>query len=99
MSSRLAREQVVAVAALANLELDSSEIELFSRQLGDILAYADEIRLVDTTGVAPTASTVTRHASDRADEVQPCLNRDEVLAGAPEADSVTGFFTVPRVVG
>ena len=99
MPTRLAREQVVAVAALANLELDPSEIELFARQLGDILAYADEIRPVDTTGVPPTASTVTRHVSDRADEVQPCLDRAEALAGAPEAELDAGFFTVPRVVG
>jgi aspartyl-tRNA(Asn)/glutamyl-tRNA(Gln) amidotransferase subunit C len=99
MLSRLTREQVVAVAALANLELDSSEIELFAQQLGDILAYADEIRQVNTTGVPPTASAVTRHASDRADEVRPSLDRDEALAGAPDAEIAGGFFTVPRVVG
>jgi aspartyl-tRNA(Asn)/glutamyl-tRNA(Gln) amidotransferase subunit C len=99
MPSRLAPEQVVAVAALANLELDSAEIELFTRQLGDILAYADEIGQVDTTGVPPTASTLARHASDRADEVTPCLDRNDALAGAPDAEMAGGFFTVPRVVG
>jgi Asp-tRNA(Asn)/Glu-tRNA(Gln) amidotransferase C subunit len=38
------RAEVEAIAALANLELDENEIELFARQLGDILAYADEVR-------------------------------------------------------
>ena len=53
------REQVMAMAALANLELEPAEIELFARQLGDILAYADEVQQVDTTGVPPTASAHT----------------------------------------
>ena len=50
---------MAAIAALANLELDPSEIELFARQLGDILAYADEVQQIDTTGVPPTTSVVT----------------------------------------
>jgi aspartyl-tRNA(Asn)/glutamyl-tRNA(Gln) amidotransferase subunit C len=99
MPPGLTRDQVAAVAALANLELDSSELELFARQLGDILAYADEVQRIDTTGVPPTASVVTRHASDRADEVRPCLDRAEALDGAPDAALETGFFKVPRVIG
>ena len=99
MSSGFTREQVAAVAALANLELDPSEIDLFARQLGDILAYADEVQRVDTTGVPPTASIVTRHPSDRPDEVRAMLDRDEVLANAPDPASDEGFFKVPRVLG
>ena len=36
------KEQVLAVAALANLELEPAEVELFARQLGDVLANAPE---------------------------------------------------------
>ena len=50
------RDEVAAIAALANLELDDDELDLFARQLGDILAYADEVQQIDTTGVPPTAS-------------------------------------------
>ena len=92
------RAQVAAIAALAHLELEASELDLFARQLGDILAYADEVQRIDTTGVAPTASVVTRHASDRADEVTPSLDRDEALANAPDATLVAGLFKVPRVI-
>ena len=99
MSSGFTRDQVAAVAALANLELDPSEIDLFARQLGDILAYADEVQRVDTTGVPPTASIVTRHPSDRPDEVSAMLDRDEVLANAPDPAPDAGFFKVPRVLG
>lgn len=101
-----AREQVAAVAALANLDLDPSETDLLARQLGDILAYADEVRQIDTTGVPPTASVVmqplspagTRDAADRADETRPSLDRDEALANAPDPAVEAGFFRVPRVI-
>jgi aspartyl-tRNA(Asn)/glutamyl-tRNA(Gln) amidotransferase subunit C len=99
MPSGFTREQVAAVAALANLELDPAEVDLFARQLGDILAYADEVQQVDTTGVPPTAIIVTRHSSDRPDEVRAMLDRDEALANAPDPEHRTGFFKVPRVLG
>ena len=98
MSSALTREDVAKIAVLANLELDATEIDLLARQLGDILAYADEVQQIDTTGVPPTSSIVTRHAADRADEVRPSLDRDEALANAPDAAVDAGFFRVPRVM-
>jgi aspartyl-tRNA(Asn)/glutamyl-tRNA(Gln) amidotransferase subunit C len=102
MPAELTRDDVLQIAALANLDLDPSEIDLFARQLGDILAYADEVRGVDTTDVPPTAGVVARHASDRADEVRPCLDITDTLANAPDADHSRlegGFFKVPRVIG
>ena len=54
MSTEFSKAQVEAVAALANLELDPAEIELFARQLGDVLTHAEELKQIDTTGVSPT---------------------------------------------
>jgi len=102
MPSGFTPEQVAAIAALAHLELDPDEADLFTRQLGDILAYADAVQGVDTTGVPPTASVVTRHAADRADEVRPSLAIADALANAPDANYTLhegGFFKVPRVIG
>jgi aspartyl-tRNA(Asn)/glutamyl-tRNA(Gln) amidotransferase subunit C len=99
MPSGFTRDEVAAIAALARLELDASEIDLFARQLGDVLAYAAEVQQIDTTGVAPTASVVTRHAADRADAVRPSLDRAEALANAPDAAVEAGLFKVPRVMG
>jgi len=93
------RSDVEAIAGLANLDLDDKEIDLFARQLGDILEYANQVQQIDTSGVSPTASVVTRHQADRADEVQPSLDRPEALANAPDADRESGLFRVPRVIG
>ena len=99
MPAGFTRDQVAAIAALASLELDPSETDLFARQLGDILAYADEVQQVDTTGVPPTTSVVTRHGADRPDEVRPSLDRDDAMANAPDAAREAGLFKVPRVIG
>ena len=93
------REQVQAVASLANLELDANEIELFARQLGEILAYADEVQQVDTRSVPPTASVLTRDPADRPDEVRPSLAPEAALANAPDPAVGAGLFRVPRVIG
>ena len=99
MPAGFTRDQIAAVAALAHLELDASEIDLFARQLGDILAYAEVVQQIDTTGVPPTASVLARQGADRLDEVRPSLDRDEALAAAPDAAIDAGFFKVPRVIG
>jgi aspartyl-tRNA(Asn)/glutamyl-tRNA(Gln) amidotransferase subunit C len=90
---------VEAIAALAHLELDESEIDLFARQLGDILEIANQVQRIDTTGVPPTASVMTRHAADRPDNVTPSLERVAALANAPDREPGAGLFRVPRVIG
>ena len=90
---------VAKIAALANLELDAAELDIFAHQLGEILAYADQVQQIDTAGVPPTASVVMLHAADRADETRPSLDRDAALANAPDAALDAGLFRVPRVIG
>jgi aspartyl-tRNA(Asn)/glutamyl-tRNA(Gln) amidotransferase subunit C len=95
------KAQVQAVAALANLELDADEIELFARQLGEVLAHAEELKGIDTTGVSPTSYGVAQQGVERPDEVRPSLPIADVLANAPEREQARdgGFFKVPRVIG
>lgn len=99
MSPDLTREQVAEIAALANLELEPAELDLFQRQLAQILDYATAVQQVDTTGIPPTASVAEREAGERPDRTRPSLDRDEVLASAPDAAIEAGFFRVPRVLG
>ena len=99
MRGQFSKAQVEAIAALAHLELDPSEMELFARQLGEILAYADQVQQIDTDGVPPTAHVVTRHGADRPDEVAPSLDLHGALANAPDTDIGAGLFKVPRVIG
>ena len=99
MPASFSRSQIEAIAALAHLRLDEQEIELYARQLGDILEYANQVRNIDTAGVPPTASVVTRHEADRPDVVHESLDRAAALANAPDASLEAGLFKVPRVIG
>lgn len=98
MPAAFSRPQVEAIAALANLELTDAEFELFARQLGEVLEYANQVQSIDTTGVPPTASVV-RHSVERPDDVRPSLERADAMANAPDAAPEAGLFRVPRVIG
>ena len=97
--ARFTADDVKAIASLARVELDPAEIELFARQLGDVLAYANEVQAVETADVAPTAYVTTHGESERADIVQQSLTREAALLNAPEASPEAGLFKVPRVIG
>ena len=88
-------KDVEHVAKLARLELNDAEKEKFTKQLGDVLKYVEQMNEVDTTNVKPMA-----HAFDivnvmREDKVVSEIARDELLKNAPEEEN--GFFKVPKI--
>jgi aspartyl-tRNA(Asn)/glutamyl-tRNA(Gln) amidotransferase subunit C len=99
MSATLAPEEVERIARLARLALSVDERELFARQLTSILQYAEQLREVDTTGVAPTSHPLALSAPLRDDHTRPSLPREDALKSAPDADPDAGLFKVPRVIG
>jgi aspartyl-tRNA(Asn)/glutamyl-tRNA(Gln) amidotransferase subunit C len=99
MPSSLNIADVERIAALAHLELTDEEKQLFTRQLADILAYAEQVREIDTSGVPATAHVDPAHHVERADEPRPSLTVEDAVGGAPDADLNAGLFKVPRVIG
>lgn len=96
--ARFSRADVARIATLARLELSETELDVFARQLGDILEYAERIQDVDTDGVPPYASTLPSDAL-RADDPVPSLSREDALRNAPHGDLASGTFVVPKVIG
>lgn len=96
--SSLNRQDVERIAELARLELTEEELELFTRQLGDILTYVEQIRALDTTGVVPTSQVLNKPV-DREDVAGETLTRSQLLGNAPDAAVEAGLFKVPRVIG
>lgn len=96
--SSLTIADVERIAALAHLELTDEEKQLFTRQLADILSYAEQLQSLDTTGVPATAH-VTVVERDREDVPVPSLPVEAALANAPDAAPDAGLFRVPRVIG
>ena len=97
MSAALAKEDVLRIAELARLDLTDDEVELFARQLADILTYVEQIQALDTAGVPPT-SHVMHRPLERDDVPHDTLSRTAALANAPDAATESGLFKVPRVM-
>jgi aspartyl-tRNA(Asn)/glutamyl-tRNA(Gln) amidotransferase subunit C len=94
---KITREEVVHVAKLARLNLDEEAIELYTKQLGDILTYMDTLNRVNTDDVPSTSHAIFMNNAFREDEVKDSLPADEALANAPQAED--GGFVVPKVIG
>jgi aspartyl-tRNA(Asn)/glutamyl-tRNA(Gln) amidotransferase subunit C len=92
----LTRDEVLHVANLARLSLMPEEIELFTRQLNDILAYVEKLQELDTAGVEPLAHVIPLFNVFREDAVREGLERDTALGNAPARED--GAFVVPRVI-
>lgn len=93
----LGREDVAHVAALARLSLTADELERFTGQLARVIEHARDVAALDVGDVPPTAHPLPVGNVLRADEPQPCLDRDTVLAQAPAVEDHR--FKVPRIVG
>jgi aspartyl-tRNA(Asn)/glutamyl-tRNA(Gln) amidotransferase subunit C len=94
---KITKDQILHVAELARLNLAEDAIEKFAGQIGDILDYVDKLNEVNTDGVKPTSHAISLTNAFREDERQEHLDRDQVLANAPEKED--GNFVVPKVVG
>jgi aspartyl-tRNA(Asn)/glutamyl-tRNA(Gln) amidotransferase subunit C len=84
------------VAELARIALTDDEVERFGEQLGDLLAHVNALAELDTASVPATAQVVESRNVSREDLMQPCLDREVVLAQAPQRQG--GFFRVPRII-
>lgn len=77
------------------------------RDLNAILDYVAQLGELDTASVEPMAQVaevlaiagepaIEKLSVLREDQVRPCLDRERVMASAPETDGV--FFKVPKVI-
>jgi len=94
---KITKEEVVHVAKLARLNLDDEAIEVYTKQLGDILTYMDTLNSVDTKDVPPTSHAIFINNAFREDEIKASVSVKRALANAPQSDD--GSFVVPKVIG
>lgn len=89
-------DEVRKVARLARLELSEQELAGLAGELSALLDHVDAIRQLDVSALPPTAHALALVNVLRDDEVRPCLDRDEVLAAAPETEE--SRFVVPSIL-
>ena len=90
------KKVVENVAVLGRLELSEDEKEEYTVQLNAILGYMEMLNKLDTTNVQPTAHVLPLKNVYRQDVVKPSMEREKVIANAPEKED--GQFKVPSIV-
>jgi len=95
--SRISSEQVKYVANLARLAITEEEAAMFTKQLDDIISFAEQLNELDTENVAPTFHVLDMKNILREDIAQQGLPQEEVLKNAPEHQD--GQFKVPAILG
>ena len=84
------------VSRLAHIQLSKEEADEFGRQLGDVLKYMEQLKKLDVSDVPPTMHPHGRVNAFREDTVTPSIDRDAVLANAPEKSETE--FVLPKIV-
>jgi aspartyl-tRNA(Asn)/glutamyl-tRNA(Gln) amidotransferase subunit C len=87
---------VAHVARLARLNLTAEETELFQKQLGRVLEYAEKLREPDTSRIDDATDGETIFDVLREDEPRNWFTAEEALSNAPRQAS--DLFVVPKVV-
>jgi aspartyl-tRNA(Asn)/glutamyl-tRNA(Gln) amidotransferase subunit C len=87
---------VAYVAKLARLNLSHDETELFQKQLGDVLKYAEKLREVDVSNVEAAAHALPIFNVFREDAPRDWFTAQQALRNAPR--QANGLFIVPKVV-
>jgi aspartyl-tRNA(Asn)/glutamyl-tRNA(Gln) amidotransferase subunit C len=93
---RIGRADVAHLARLARLAVTDDELDVFARQLDVIIGAVARVSEVAADDIPPTSHAVPMTNVYRADELEPCLPRTAVLAGAPAVED--DKFRVPRIL-
>ncbi|AOT69798.1 Asp-tRNA(Asn)/Glu-tRNA(Gln) amidotransferase subunit GatC [Geosporobacter ferrireducens] len=89
-------KDVEQVANLARLAFSEEEKQDFADKLNAIVGYVEKLNEVNVEGIEPTYHVLPLLNVLREDITQPSMERDKVLANAPDAQQ--GCFKVPKIM-
>ena len=92
----ISKKDVEHVAKLARLGLSEDEKDKLTKQLNDILGYAEKINQLNTDNVPPTSHSIPMQNIFREDKAIPCKNTPDILANGPQTQETT--FRVPKML-
>ncbi|AOY02355.1 MULTISPECIES: Asp-tRNA(Asn)/Glu-tRNA(Gln) amidotransferase subunit GatC [Jeongeupia] len=92
----LSLDDVRRIAKLARIAVTDTELAATQQQLNKIFTLIEEMRAVDTTGIAPMAHAQDVHLRLRDDVATAPDRRDAFQAIAPAVEN--GLYLVPKVI-
>lgn len=94
--SDISRDEIIHIAKLAMLNLSEQEIDNYTKDMQEILGYAEMINNLDTSAINETIAATEQKNVFRKDEVIEPQAREELLQNAPSQDE--GMFRIPKVL-
>ncbi|MEX0849649.1 MAG: Asp-tRNA(Asn)/Glu-tRNA(Gln) amidotransferase subunit GatC [Candidatus Dependentiae bacterium] len=88
----ISKEEVKKIARISAIEINESEIESFTKQLGDVLAYAARVQEIAAELEEPSSKNINMFREDVMGE----FDTEAILERAPERED--DFFVVPSII-
>ena len=92
----VSKEEVIHMANLASLNLTENEIEKYTKDMEEIIAFANTIKNVNTENINESIIANETYNVFRKDEVKEFGNLDALLQNAPEKEQ--NMFKIPKVI-
>ena len=89
------KKEVIHIAKLADLNLSENEIEGYTKDMQEILEYANMINNVNTENMEETVLVdKEKYNVFRKDEVKEFKNKEMLMENAPSKED--GMFKIPK---
>jgi len=92
----ITKDDAYHIAKLASLDITDKEAEKYSKQLSDILDYAESLNKLDTSKIDPSFHGNLKSTLMREDKVEEFENREKILDNAIEKAGTA--FSVPKIL-
>ena len=93
----ITKEEIKKISSLAKINISDNELDSYSEQVSKILEYMSQLNEVDTSKVEEFSNQLFNNEQLlRNDEIEPSLDREEIIKLAPDSDGV--YFKVPKVI-
>ena len=92
----LDRATVIRIANLAKIHINDSEIDIFTRELSQILNWVEQLNEVDVKNVKPMTGVSGMSLREREDEVLDGGYADKIVKNSKEKKE--NSFSVPKVI-
>ena len=88
------KKEVEHIAELARLKFSDEELESYTEELNQILAYVEKLNELDTENVEPLSYPIENENTLRKDETKECVTQKEALKMLP--GQMINFLKYPK---
>jgi len=92
----ISKEEIIHIAKLASLNLSEEEIDGYTKDMQEILEFANTVNNVNTDNIKETIGANGGYNVFRKDEIKQNITKEELLKNAPSQDE--GMFRIPKVI-